>query len=570
MISKLSKRYWLPLGAFVLIFTLLSWLLQPRPRESYSFAMDDDYSLWYGEWRNKILSPSGRYLCFRSQEKNEPYRDHLHLFDIFTQTWLFKVRCDADKISAQPTFTANDELIYSAYYEPDTIKLSCWKPGNAHPRVVHEYKFPIVWPVLEGPVGDSKKDAPPLPPGEDDDPFIGLMSFGSSMLEDRTLSPDGLTWLVLRKQNRLMYLDFIDSRSGERKAIVDIPPIDLQKRSVHEINVAFDPQSHFLFLRVRNKEDQEKDEAKIGEEPTAVYWIEVASGKTVQSKVIRNELVPNGHLLWMDRKQVSFLSRNNGQNVIHILHVDEGYRQLALKDTLPDLVEKVWPNGPLDSKNMTVRVSTSINESKDPNSSLLSYVATHWLSPKDGRGFKMSPRHPGCTISCRDVRTGHLYFTRSLDLGRNVEDTDYYAGYGDGTPLVLPGPLLVIRHHNHDNSEWRDKPESWRYKLAEWIPALRYQFSSTFRLYDPYSGQQKSEIVIPQQNIVTRLSTDQRSFTAFGQAVDFQYQCLIFDYPFHKPWFLIFSWAAGVALALLILQTAKRFLGRLTRSAPKQ
>ncbi|HQR07806.1 MAG TPA: hypothetical protein PLN21_13345 [Gemmatales bacterium] len=566
-ILKMLKRHWLPLGTFVLIFSLLSWLLQPRPREAHTFAMDDEHSLWgHGDSRTRILSPSGRYLCFTSQESNEPYRDYLHLFDVFTQTWLFKVRCDADKISAQPTFTANDELIYSAYYDPDTIKLSFWKPGDAKPRAVHEYKFPIVYPDEE-PADGLKKDSPLLSPG--DAPFDGLIGFNGAMLQDRTLSPDGLTWLVLRKQNRLMYLDFIDSRTGERKAIVDVPPVDLQKRAVREINVAFDLQSHFLFLRVRNKEDQEKDEEKIGKEPTTVYWIEVPSGKTVQSKVIRNELVPNGRLLWMDHKQVSFLGWNKGQNVIHILNVNEGYQQLALRDAAPDLVEKVWPSGPLDSKGITVRVYTSIHETKDPNSSLVSYVATHFLTPKHGNGFTMSPRNPGCSISCRDARTGQLNFTRSLDLGRNVEDPGKLTGYGDVTPIFLPGPLCVIRHHNQDYPEWRNKPEDWRYKLSEWIPALKYQFSSTFRIYDPYTGQQKSEIVVPQQNIVTQLSTDQRSFTAFGQVVDFQYQCLIFDYPFHKPWLLIFYWSAGVALVILILQAAKRFLARLTQRVPK-
>jgi len=566
-IVKLLKRHWLPLGAFVLIFALLSWLLQPRPRESYTFGVKEEYSLWgYQDSRAKILSPSGRYICFRTQDDSLDQRDYIHVFDILTKTFLFKDRCGVDKIFAQPMFTANDELIYSAYYPPDTIKLSYWKPGDVKPRMIYEYVYPIAIDNV-GPLGDSKTSNKPQIP--DDTPFNGLLGFDYTILDDRTLSPDGLTWLVINKNDRLIYLDFIDSRTGERKGRLDLPPINLDKKAVRGINVAFDPRGRYLLVKLWHFIDEnEKADSNAKKEPTVLYWFDVATGKMIQSKKISQEITLEAKVLWMDLKQVTFLGSNQHRSVLLILNLDQGYQQIAMNDTDPNVIERTLPRGTVDLDKPVVEASTYIQESSDQNSSLMIYKSLHILTAKQGN-WPGETQTENYRIGCRDIRNGQLLFTKVIELDRDFSNPSKNFGISGITPLALPGPWFVLKCQN-DYPDWVNKPESWRYKLAEWIPSLKYQLSSTFLLYDPYTGHQKSEITIAQQNILTQLSADQLSFTALGKTIDDHYQCLIFDYPFHKPWLFIFYWAAAVAFMLLILQTAMRFFTSHAKHLPKQ
>jgi hypothetical protein len=557
MIIKILKRHWLPLGAFVLTFILLSWLLQPRPREAHTFAINEEYSLWgYGDWRAKILSPSGRYVCFESQDEDE--HCIIHLFDIHTKTWLFKDRCDHDRIQSQPMFTANDELIYCAFRKPNKVQLSYWKPGESKSRMIHEYLYPIVDEDFDEPASTKTDNKPQIP---DDSFFHGLLSFDYQLLFDRILSSDGLTWLVINKQDRLIYLDLIDTRTGERKGRLDLSPIDLKKKAVRGINVAFDPQSKYLLLRLWPEAiEEEKDDERNWKIPTTLFWFDVANGKLLQSKTIRSELLRQGRLLWMNLKQLIFLGYKDYNPVLQILNLDEGYRQIAMSDGHWDVLEETWPRDAIDSDSSLLRASTDIHESIELDSSLLMYSSSHFLLPKHGTSGH-GPQLPGKTISCRDLNTGRLLFSKPIDVDPNLHSFNTNTGFDYATALALPGPVLALKHHNV-NPDWVNKPESWRYKLAEWIPSLKYQLSSTFRLYDPYTGHQQSEIIIPQNNMQTQLSADKRTFTALGQTIDDHYQCLIFDYPFHKPWLFIFYWAAGVGLALFILQTLKHWTAK--------
>lgn len=554
-LNKILKRHWFPLGAFVLAFVFLAWLLQPRPRETYSFDLPEEYRLWnHFDPPSKIFSPSGRYVCCETSD--EDGTSTIHLFDIHNKTWLFNDRCDYDKINSEPTFTANDELIYSAFHKPDKIKLACWKPGDAKPRIVHEYVYPIVLRYEGGPAGQATNDVP-LPQPLDDAPFYGLCSFHSRDLFDRTLSPDGLTWLVIVKEGRLIYLDFIDSRTGKRNARVELPAIDLEKKAVVGIDVAFDPRSQYLLLRLRPElSEKEKDASNNWEVPTTLYWFDVASGKKSQSKTIRTELLPNGKLLSMDLKKVIFLSYSENLPVLQILNLEEGYKQIAMTDTFRDVLEETWPSGSIDSGRSLLRTSTFIHDSTDMESSLLMYTSSHFLSAKHGT-IRGSPQLPGCSMGCRDLRTGRLLFTKAIELNRIYDDPNRRIGNGDVTALALPGPVFVLKYNNHE-PEWINKPETWRYKIAEWIPALKHQRSTTFRICDPYSGKEQGELIVPQTNILTQVSTDLRSFSMLGSTGDDQYQCLVYDYPFHKPWLLIFSWAFGVAFTFFILQAWRR------------
>ena len=488
-----------PLAAGLATLLLLVCLLQPRPMAEHHFPSKD---------ATIKISPSGKFLVLYDAEVVQIYQ---------IKTMELQNSYEGNECVALE-FDSDDNLVFANYATGPTpedarLQLWHWQRGQPKPKMVA-----------------TRRTFSPGP----DDGFRGLYESEDASDTHCCLLPNARKWLIPVTDGAAIRFELVDARIGDSVRL-DMPVVEIENPSIYNFTVVCSPGSNELvtYSSTLSKIDEKNGTTRM------IRWFDVRTGKLLHTKVLEllNQFDHYGQLRILQREKVVAISQKDSQLTLQ-LHTDAaGHQSIAMNETLANLAEHPWSKAK-DSSDWNPFPDTDCKSMLDGSKNLLIYWWEHQLYPRSGNSTW--PRSiPGFYYGVRELCTGKLLHTERLP--DRLRQPDDWKKEGWEMLDVLPGTVLMLQQPDQPPPPWHVKWEEWRLKYIPWCPSLPI---GPLRLLfiEATTGKRLSELSLPYTRIEHCFNKQQHALYVIGHIND-EMILQAYDYPLHKPWLLIWSWA---------------------------
>jgi hypothetical protein len=266
------------------------------------------------------------------------------------------------------------------------------------------------------------------------------------------------------------------------------------------------------------------------------HWIDVQTGKELQRVLIPSELIIEKSLFATATTPVAKATNHHGENVL--VSVNNNKVQAIQLDEVKQ---------PLSERGQDKIEPHVIAYELLSQHNLIAYQWTHYrVISQNSLEFL-----PNYYWSIRELSNGKLIQTsrmKFIDRSEPEQKEDYCS-----LVTILPGPdLLFMQGFGKKTGVIQE----WLNKVRAWLGTDQQQLG-LLHLINGTNGEVVKTIHIPQEQTSAVLSPDGKSLMVFS-GYDKRIELRTYDFPLHKPWLLILSWALGIAGAITLLVEARR------------
>ncbi len=497
---KILWRFWPGLLSLAVTFLLLAWGLEPRPRTIASFPFDGPISLL-----NHALSPDGNYLATHATgiiSGGGGVYSALALHEISSQREIFSKH---DYIT-EFRFDDDGSLAYLVYQrnhgegKNDKLQLHRWRPDTLQSQMLWEHEV--------------------VDPETTQRTFAYLSNNTAS--NDYRLSPDSRTLLFATYQKGKLHGELLDGLTGNVRNDFSLTKSASGQILLPEVQVVFTFDSKKVVLQT-----SEINETGMGH---FWHWVDVQSGQVLQTVKIPSELIIVEMLLATATSPVAKATNRPGSKFL-VSAINKEIQAIQLVETKQSEMK-----GTEQSK---ITAEIHINYRAFPEHHVVYYEWFHF---------------GGSRWAIRDVEHSNVIRSESVSLE-----------YSSDNQATVPFSFLTALSSQYflfqDTSLL--KPEvlqQWLSKLRTWLGMKQGEFAS-LHLLDGTSGKFLRPFHVPQGQITAFLSQDAKILTVVS-GYDKRIELRTYDFPLHRPWLLIWTWALGVAGAITLLVEARRWWRR--------
>jgi len=507
---KVLWRFWPGLLCLAVVFILLAWGLEPRPRKIAVLPFTSLLSKY-----DHAFSPDGKFLATRSTgiiSGHGGYYSAITLHDLITQSEVFTENNYIDDFR----FDADGNLVYlitQPHFHDKRGRqkqLALWHPG--------EPKGIVVW---------EHDDI-----GSREDERI-VKQRGSIVHTYFRLSPDARTLLFATFDKTHVRGEFIDSVTGKARHTFTLLSQNRDGVMLHEVHTVFTSDSKTVIVQTN------EIEVHSNVQECYWHWVDVMTGKVLQTMKLPETPISQGFLLATATTPIAQATNSAGE--MYFIFVKNKQVQSVKLDEmrLPQVTEKHQP-----------KTITQLKESIGSSENEL--IAYQWWNLRDV-SKDLSEMLRGWAV--RDVSSGKLlqtYNEADQDHSQKGNDADQWH-----LVTLLQGRYLILERFIQDDQGVINR---WLKQARSWL-GLREEENQALRLMDVGTGANLQQIHIPLSGTSVLLAPDGNSITVLlGNENSIEVRT--YDFPLHQPWLLIWTWALGVAAAITLLVEARRWWRR--------
>lgn len=495
---KLLWRFWPGLVCLAVVFLLLAYLLEPRPRTISVLPFKVPMSAL-----DHALSRDGKYLATKATgvvTGHGAYHSSITLHDLAAQCQVFAEHNYIDDFR----FDDDGNLVYLITQrhrgegKEERKQIILWRPGEPKGKVVWEHDD----------VGSRAGERI-------------IKHLGSIVRTYFQLSPDARTLLFVTFDKTQVRGEFIDSATGKVRQTFTLTSQNREGIMLHEIHTVFTCDSKTVI--VQTSEIEPNKAVQQGH----WHWIDAETGQILQVMKMPDKLIIQGFLFSSTTTLIAQATNSEGER--YFVFINKNQLQAVKLDEIkhPSYFDKLI--GSLDG----------------------AYLAYQWMSHRE-ISKNEAQLLPGWAL--RETSSGKLLQVFSTaDQNNSHKSDDKQRGNLVG---LLPGPYLLFQQVGVQNGviqEWLNKARTWL--------GIEQQRMGQLYLIDGKNGELVETVHVPQEQTAAFLSQDGTSLkviTGYYEKIEVR----TFDYPLHQPWLLIWTWALGVAGGMTLLVEARRWWRR--------
>ena len=504
---KLIRRFWPGLLCLAVTFLLLAWGLEPQPRSIVSFPFDGSVCKL-----DHVISPDGKFLATRARGyitgvggpkaifALHEISSQREIFIRYDSVWEF--RFDSDGSLAYLVFEQSREK-----GKKDKLQLHRWRPDTQQSQMVWEHE-------AVDPQTTQRT--------------IAYLS-NSTVSNVSRLSPDSRTLLFATYQKGELHGELLDGLTGKVRNDFTLTKSQSGEMLLPEVQAVFTSDNKMVVLQTC-----EINESGLGHH---WHWIDVQSGKVVQTVLIPPELIIEEILFATATTPVAKASNRQG---------DRFLVSVNKKEVQAAQFEETKPSETMNKEQG--KITTHINYHGFPEHNVVYYDWYYGREPinKHHMPVFFGERRWGV----REITSGKLIHTDCLS---HDDSSDDHTGIRYRFFTVLSNQFLLFQEN--DNA----KPGillGWLAKVRAWLGVD--QDLIRFQMVDGTNGKFLQRIHVPGGQPAVFLSQDGNSLIVVS-GNDTRIEVRKYDFPLHQPWLLIWTWALGVAAATTLLVEARRW-----------
>jgi len=490
--------------------------MQPQPRVNTKSSFPN---ITNTARERATLSEDGHYLV--TLLFNNPGNNTLILYDVEARQELFRVSGDI----LEYTLDADGSLIYVV--APDPMQdvpplrgqLFRWDAKSRETHLSREYKVPEAGEIF-------KLD------------YSFHIRPNSTFDRWSRLSPNGRTWIILCSNEENAWYELIDVRSGERRARLSLPLMPINSFTSKACGMCFIEGGEVVLVQT--------EVVNVKSHSYQLLWIDIKTGHELHSTPLPakvDEIIYATNELVVGKADKP---EGEGQEEVFVFSgPTRSLRKIVLTEIKPELQQR-----PAEYKTKEISPRASVDLYVDKVSqTLIAGWSYYFVWPP--RQFCISV--PDFHYCVYDLTTGNMLQCNRIDLQQSQKQLEGSIRGDASFYGVLPGPIIVL-------SKGRSPPEGI---AQEWLDQVQRflnlsQQGLTLYFHEAANGKTLCALHISGSNWKPSISADNKSMTLIG----WNGETITYDYPLHKPWLLIWSWALGVAATITVLVEASRWVRR--------
>ncbi|MFT3883516.1 MAG: hypothetical protein QM703_28175 [Gemmatales bacterium] len=436
-------RWRWPLILGLAVGVILYLVLQPRPVAEHRLkAGTPPPSKWMAKQVWKI-SPSGKHLVFRHDLDSD-----IRVYDLKQSSLVLEHSCFSGSDYLQ--FDGKDGLVFA-----DSGKAPHPENTELEVSVLRLWH----WSSQEGlrQAGPYQQFLPELPNQVTHSSlhYNGMRKLGQGEFVNGLISPEGLTWLLPRRENGVCRFELIDARTGKLRAPLAKQAISLEDPRLYSFDAVFTKDGSRLVTY----------DNPLNAQPGGVsfQWWDAQTG-ALQVSTSYPKASEIGKVLSVERDQVFALNRMKYEICLQSFTIDGGYGEAALDEARLDPKlsnpdpDKWKSSGPIREKETILENGKCI------------YFRQYVLS----QGSKFSNSSGGVwRWSLLDIPSGQTIYqgfwnepSEQKKLSSNDNDSKQ-------VDTIVAGRHLLVKQFREGQELWKQQLDMWRQR---WCPCCRSYF----------------------------------------------------------------------------------------------